>query len=66
MLRHPIELLQLNKKKENQFLSKGLSTVEDIAYYFPENILIFALSHLQKMLCRVITTLWLESWSQST
>lgn len=41
MLRHPIELLQLNKKKENQFLSKGLSTVEDIAYYFPRKYIDF-------------------------
>ncbi len=35
MLKHPIELLHLSKQKEEQFLNKGLSSVEDIAYFFP-------------------------------
>ena len=35
MLKHPIELLHLSRQKEDQFLNKGLSSVEDIAYFFP-------------------------------
>lgn len=41
MLKHPIELLQLNKRKETQFVNKGLTSVEDIAYFFPRRYVDF-------------------------
>lgn len=41
MLKHPIELMRLNKKKEAQFLHKGLTSVEDIAHYFPRRYMDF-------------------------
>jgi len=41
VLKHPIELLQLNKKKETQFMNKGLTSVEDVAYFFPRRYIDF-------------------------
>lgn len=32
---YPIDLLNLQKNKENQFLNKGISTIEDLATFFP-------------------------------
>ena len=40
-LKHPIELLQMNKTKEAQFVGKGLTAVEDIAYFFPRRYIDF-------------------------
>jgi len=41
MFSHPIELLQLNPRKEVQFLNKGLSSVEDLAFFFPRRYIDF-------------------------
>lgn len=40
-IKHPIELLSLTKAKENQFIAKGLTSVEDIAYFFPRKYMDF-------------------------
>lgn len=40
-MNHPIELLQLKKSKEAQFIGKGLTSVEDIAYFFPRKYIDF-------------------------
>lgn len=41
MVRHSIEYLDLPKNKENQFLKKGLATLEDIAHFFPREYMDF-------------------------
>lgn len=40
-IKYPIELLGLTKAKENQFIAKGLTSVEDIAYFFPRKYMDF-------------------------
>lgn len=41
MIKHPIELLRLSKAKESQFVNKGLTTIEDVAYFFPRRYIDF-------------------------
>lgn len=41
MLKHPIDLLQLPSRKQNQFEGKGLTTIEDLAYFFPRRYIDF-------------------------
>ena len=41
MQAHPIELLNLKTQKRNQFLAKGLETIEDIAFFFPRKYIDF-------------------------
>ena len=40
-MRHSIEQLHLSKQKQAQFESKGLTSVEDIAYFFPRRYIDF-------------------------
>ena len=40
-MKHPIELLGLTKAKENQFINKCITTVEDIAFFFPRKYIDF-------------------------
>lgn len=40
-MRHPIENLDLAKQKQAQFEKKGLTSVEDIAYFFPRRYIDF-------------------------
>lgn len=41
MIYHAIEQLGLPKTKENQFIKKGLTTLEDIAHFFPRRYIDF-------------------------
>ena len=41
MLQHPIELLGLTKQKTDQFLNKGITSVEELAYFFPRKYVDF-------------------------
>ena len=40
-MRHSIDQLHLSKQKQAQFESKGLTSVEDIAYFFPRRYIDF-------------------------
>jgi len=40
-MKHSIELLDLTKSKEKQFIDKGITSVEDIAYFFPRRYIDF-------------------------
>ena len=40
-MKHSIELLGLTKSKEKQFIAKGLTSVEDVAYFFPRKYIDF-------------------------
>ena len=40
-MKHSIEQLKLSKQKQSQFENKGLTTIEDIAYFFPRRYIDF-------------------------
>lgn len=40
-IKHSIEVLNLTKAKENQFINKGITTVEDLAFFFPRKYIDF-------------------------
>lgn len=41
MFQHPLDLLPISKQKLNQFYGKGLTSIEDLAFFFPRKYIDF-------------------------